>query len=133
MAKFKWHTDPPRWKIPIPRPARPGSGRSRRQIEIRIARLFRSWIRREDVLHRVFGPPLSYFEQQNRARAIFGMTPLTRADIPPGEDWDIIPTRAERKKAFRKILGFDSPAPEPTSSCDKAVGDSPSPEGRGQG
>ncbi len=107
---------------------RAGTQSGRRKMELKIARLVRDWIRTPGTLDAVFGPLLSPFEQRNKIRHIMGLKPLTRADIPPGEDWDtpqprVLMSRIER---VNRMLGYSDeekvaqppppPAPEQTTN-----------------
>ncbi len=81
----------------------------KQETESKIVRQFWGWVQQQQTQDKLFGRPLSYFEQGNKMRQILGLAPLRREDMPPDEDWDYIPTRAERRKAARQILRLDPP------------------------
>jgi hypothetical protein len=93
----------------------------RRGLEMKIVRQFRDWIRHPGTLDRVFGPPLSYLEKENKIRRILGIDLLTKADIPPGEDWETPQphTLMGRKERVDEIFGFTSTDDEQTNSTDE--------------
>jgi hypothetical protein len=85
-----------------------GGRADRHGLEMIIVRQFRDWIRHPGTLDRVFGPQLSPLEKQNKIRRVFGMEPLTKADIPPGEDWETPEPRRliSRIKRVKETFGF---------------------------
>ncbi len=101
-----------------------GAGRAKRRAQMKIARQFWAWVQMQETQDKLFGRRLSYFETTNKMRSILGLDPLTRADIPPGEDWDTIPPRLkgkERQAAIRRILSIPEPdEKEQEPSTDKA-------------
>jgi hypothetical protein len=94
--------------------AKPGKGgvgqqQGGRGLQRKIVRQFRAWVHHPQTLDMLYGPRLSHFEMQNKMRACLGLAPLTMQDIPPGEDWEIVPprtllTRKEREERIRQIL-----------------------------
>jgi hypothetical protein len=85
---------------------------AKQDTQTKIAQECRDWVRQQPVQHKVFGHRKSYFEKRNEIRRILGMEPLTRKDIPPGEDWDTIPprpTRRNRREIINAILRTDEP------------------------
>ena len=103
--------------------------------ERKIVQQFLAWAQQSQTLDMLYGPRMSYFEKRNKEREILGMQPLTRADIPPGEDWDTIPprthrTRQQREQAIRELLGIGpedvEPCPAPGApACNRLKTDNP--------
>jgi hypothetical protein len=93
---------------------------TRRRLERKIVGQFRAWIHDSATLETLYGPNLSYLEKTNRMRGILGVEPLTRADIPPGEDWETPEPRRiigskERRARQREILSIPPDDEEPVT------------------
>jgi hypothetical protein len=83
----------------------------KKDTETKIAQQCRVWVLQSQTREKLFGRRLSYFEAMNEMRALDGLSPLSREDIPPDEDWDTIrtdrPTAAEREEIWKQILSVD--------------------------
>lgn len=103
---------------------------AKQDTESRIVRQFQGWVQQQQTQDQLFGRPLSNFEIFSKMREILGMEPIRREDMPPEEDWDYVPTRAERRKAARQIIGLEPPdedEEEPATAGDETSATAPPP------
>jgi len=78
---------------------------------------------------------LSRLEMDNKLRGCLGLAPLTKKDIPPGEDWETVPphillTRKEREERVDEILRIPSDEEEaagPMANNEDQSGGEPTP------
>jgi hypothetical protein len=89
-----------------------------RGLQRQMVRLFRTWLHDPQTLDWLYGRQLSRLAMENKMRGCLGLAPLTKKDIPPGEDWETVPphillTRKEREERVDEILRIPSDEEEP--------------------